>query len=130
MRSTNRANRAQPEQVVNKGFGRYAVATIAVVLVVGALLSLAFRGPGDAGAIWLSAGIAVAVQLAAFSLSRLAGANNLMARMGTGALLRLLTVFVYAILAAKVIGLPLVAALISLAAFLFLSTLIEPLLIK
>jgi len=115
---------------VNKGFGRYAVATIAVVLVVGALLSLAFRGPGDAGAIWLSAGIAVAVQLAAFSLSRLAGANNLMARMGTGALLRLLTVFVYAILAAKVIGLPLVAALISLAAFLFLSTLIEPLLIK
>jgi hypothetical protein len=53
-----------------------------------------------------------------------------MARMGTGALLRLLTVVVYAILAAKVIALPLVAALVSLAAFLFLSTLIEPLLIK
>jgi hypothetical protein len=115
---------------VNKGFGRYALAMIAVVLVVGALLSLAFRGPGDVGAIWLSAGIAIAVQLAAFALSRLAGANNLMARMGTGALLRLLTVVVYAILAAKVIGLPLVAALISLAVFLFLSTLIEPLLIK
>ena len=116
---------------MNKGFGRYAVATVAVVLVVGALLSLAFRGPGDAGAIWLSAGIAVAVQLAAASLARIAGANNnLMARMGTGALLRLLTVVVYAILAAKVIGLPLVAALISLAVFLFLSTLIEPLLIK
>ena len=115
---------------MNKGLGRYAVATIGVVLVVGALLSLAFRGPGDTGAIWLSAGIAVAVQLAAFSLSRLAGANNLMARMGTGALLRLLTVFVYAFLAAKVMGLPLAAALISLAAFLFLSTLIEPLLIK
>jgi hypothetical protein len=115
---------------VKKGLGRYAMATIGVVLVVGALLSLAFRGPGDTGAIWLSAGIAVAVQLAAFSLGRLAGANNLMARMGTGALLRLLTVVVYAILAAKVIALPLVAALVSLAAFLFLSTLIEPLLIK
>jgi hypothetical protein len=106
------------------------VATIAVVLMVGALLSVAFRGPGDAGAIWLSAAIAIAVQLSASSLARLAGANNLMARMGTGALLRLLTVVVYAILAAKVIGLPLVAALISLAVFLFLSTLIEPLLIK
>ena len=106
------------------------MATIGVVLVVGALLSLAFRGPGDTGAIWFSAGVAVAVQLAAASLARLAGANNLMVRMGTGALLRLLTVVLYAILAAKVIGLPLVAALVSLAAFLFLSTLIEPLLIK
>ena len=115
---------------MKKGLGRYAIATISVVLVVGALLSLAFRGPGDTGAIWLSAGIAVAVQLAAFSLGRLAGAHNLMARMGTGALLRLITVVVYAILAAKVIALPLVAALVSLAAFLFLSTLIEPLLIK
>lgn len=115
---------------MSKGLGRYAIATIGVVLIVGGLLSLAFRGPGDVGAIWLSAGIAVAIQLAAFPLGRLAGANNLMARMGTGALLRLLTVVVYAILAAKVIAVPLVAALISLAAFLFLSTLIEPLLTK
>ena len=53
-----------------------------------------------------------------------------MARMGVGALLRLLTLVVYALLAAKVFTMPLVAALISLAAFFFLSTLIEPLLIK
>jgi hypothetical protein len=50
--------------------------------------------------------------------------------MGTGAILRLLTLVVYAILVAKVFMLPLVAALISLAAFFFLSTLLEPLLIK
>jgi hypothetical protein len=105
---------------VSKGLGRYAIATAGVVLVVGALLSLAFRGPGDAAAIWLSAAVAMGVQLAAFTLGRLAGANNVMARMGTGAILRLVTVVVYAI----------VAALISLAAFFFLSTLIEPLLIK
>ena len=37
---------------------------------------------------------------------------------------------VYALLVAKVFMIPLVAALISLAAFFFLSTLIEPLLIK
>ena len=115
---------------MSKGLGRYAAATIGVVLVVGALLSLAFRGPGDAGAIWLSGLVALVVQLAAFWLGRLAGVNNVMARMGTGALLRLVTVVVYAIVAAKVLTLPLVAALISLAAFFFLSTLIEPLLIK
>jgi hypothetical protein len=116
---------------VSKGLGKYALATLGVVLVVGALLSLAFRGPGDAAAIWVSAAIALAVQLAAFSLGRIAGLNNnLMARMGTGAILRLVTVVAYAFIAAKVLTIPLMAALISLAAFFFLSTLIEPLLIK
>lgn len=115
---------------MSKGLGRYAMATVGVVLVVGALLSLAFRGPGDLGAIWLSGAIALAVQLVAFPLGRLAGTNNLMARMGTGALLRLFTVIVYAFVAAKLLAVPLVAALVSLAAFFFLSTLIEPLLIK
>lgn len=115
---------------MNKGLGKYAVATMGVVLVVGAVLSLAFRGPGEAGAIWLSGAIAIAVQLAAFSLGRMAGVNNVAARIGTGAMLRLFTVVVYAFLAAKVLGIPLAAALFSLAAFFFLSTLIEPLLIK
>jgi hypothetical protein len=113
-----------------KGFSRYAMATVGVVLAVGALLSLAFRGPGDAAAIWLSAAIAVGVQLAAFPLGRLAGVNNVMARMGTGAILRLLTIVVYAIVVAKVLMLPLPAALVSMAAFFFLTTLLEPLLIK
>jgi hypothetical protein len=115
---------------VNQGLSKYAGATVLVVLVVGALLSIAFHGPGDIAAIGLSGLVALAVQLAAFSLGRAAGANNLMARMGTGAILRLLTVIVYAILVAKVFMLPLIAALVSLAAFFFLSTLIEPLLIK
>ena len=115
---------------MSKGLGRYALATIGVVAVVGALLSLAFRGPGDLLAISLSALLAIAVQLVAFPLSRAAGPNNIMARMGTGALLRLFTVVIYAILAAKVFELSLIAALVSLAAFFFLSTLIEPLLIK
>ena len=116
---------------MSKGLGRYAIATFGVVLGVGALLSLAFRGPGDATAIWLSAAIALAVQFAAVSLGRIVGANNnIMARMGTGAILRLVTVVVYALVAAKLLTIPLMAALISLAAFFFLATLIEPLLIK
>ena len=78
----------------------------------------------------VSAAVAIVVQLAAFPLGRLAGVNNVMARMGTGAILRLLTIVVYALLVAKVLMLPLPAALVSMAAFFFLTTLIEPLLIK
>jgi hypothetical protein len=104
--------------------------TVGVVLVSGMLLSLAFHGPGDAQAIWLSGAVAVAVQLTAFSLSRLAGAGNLMARMGTGMLVRFVALVVYALVVAFLLKLPDVAALVSLATFFFLSTLIEPLLIK
>jgi hypothetical protein len=115
---------------VRRGFERYAAATVGMVVVVGALLALLFHGPGDASAIGLSAGVAIVVQLAASSLGQAAGHNNVMARMGIGAILRLLTIVVYALLVAKVIMLPLVAALVSIAAFFFLTTLIEPLLIK
>jgi hypothetical protein len=110
---------------------RQATLTVGVVIVAGVLLSLAFRGPGDASAVWLSGVVAIAVQLAAFSLSRLVGVgNNITARMGAGALLRLLALVAYALLVVLVLKLPAVAALVSLATFFFLSTVIEPLLIK
>ena len=109
---------------------KHAGLTVGVVLVVGALLAFVFRGPNDLAAIGISALAAVAVQLAAFSLSRVAGQGNLMARMGTGAILRLFTLVAYAMIVVFVLKLPAVAALVSLAAFFFLSTLIEPLLIK
>ena len=76
---------------------RHALLTVGVVVVVGALLSLAFRGPGDASAIWTSGVVAVLVQLAAFSLGRVVGAGNLTARIGVGALLRFLAIVTYAL---------------------------------
>jgi hypothetical protein len=109
---------------------KHAAMTIGVVLVVGAALAFIFRGPNDLTAIWISGLVAVTVQLAAFSLSHIAGKGNLMARMGTGALLRLFTLVAYALIVVFVLKLPAVAALVSLAAFFFLSTLIEPLLNK
>jgi hypothetical protein len=111
-------------------FTRYSLATIGLVLVLGALFSLGFRGPGDLKAIWFSAAIAIGVQLAASALGRASGPHNVMARMGTGALLRFLAIIVWALLVAKVIMLPVTAALLSMAAFFFLTSLIEPLLIK
>jgi len=114
---------------VSNGLVRYAVATAGLIMVVGALLSALFRGPGDAVAIVVSGVVAMVVQLAAFSIGR-ALSHNLSARMGATSILRLLVLVAYALLVAKVLQLPLVAALVSLAAFFFLSTLIEPLLIK
>ena len=109
---------------------RYMAATIAVVLVVGAIMSLVFHGPSDGRAIWLSALVAVVVQLAAARAGRAVGRGNLTGRMAVGALFRFLSLVIYAVLVALVLKLPVVAALLSLFVFFFLSTLIEPLLIK
>src|SRR4051812_19434305 len=107
-------------------FARQMLLLVGVVLVAGALLSFAFRGPGDAAAIWTSGIVAIVLQLAAFSLGRVVGgAGSLVARMGLGALLRLLGLVGYALVVIYVLKMPAPAALISLAAFFFLSTVIE-----
>lgn len=109
---------------------RYA-ATVGVVLPVGLLLTRAFHGPGDTTAIWVSAAVAVVVQLTAFAIGRIVGrGGNLVGRMGSGALLRFFAIVAYAVVVALVVRLPVVSALLSLFVFFFLSTLLEPLLIK
>jgi hypothetical protein len=109
---------------------RYVLAIVAVVVIAGALLSLVFRGPGGMLAVWISAAVALVVQLAAFAAGRTIGRGNLVAKMGTGALLRFLALVVYALLTATVLHLSLAPALISIATFFFLTTLVEPLLIR
>lgn len=106
------------------------VATLGVVVVAGVGLSFVFRGPGGVGAVWTSAAVAFVVQIGAFGLGGLVGPRNLQAKMGIGALLRLAALVAYAVLAVAAIKLPLAAALVSLATFFFLTTVLEPLLIK
>lgn len=109
---------------------KHAGLTVAVAVVVGGVIAAILHGPGDRQAIAISMALGVAVQLAAFTLGQKAGRVNLMARLGTGALLRLFTLVIYAVLVTQVFKLPAVAALVSLVVFFFLSTLLEPLLIK
>ena len=109
---------------------RYALVTIAVVAIVGWLLALALTDAGAASAIGISATVAIVVQIAAFAVTTMMAPKNIIAAWGAGALARMLTLFVYALLAIKVLGLPAVPALISLAVFLFLSTLLEPLFLR
>ena len=108
----------------------YAMTTIVVTAVVGSLLALAFSGPRDAAAIRLSAIVAIVVQLTAFAVTQAIAQRNLIAGWGAGSLLRFTTLVVYALLAVKVLALPPVAALVSLATFFFLSTLVEPLFLR
>jgi hypothetical protein len=108
----------------------YALVAIVSIAAAGWLFTLAFTGPGDAAAVRLSAIVAIVVQLVAFAMTKAIAHRHLIAGWGAGSLLRFLTLVVYALLAVKVLGLPPVAALVSLATFLFLSTLIEPMFLK
>jgi hypothetical protein len=113
-----------------RGWALYAAAIVGLIAVIGWLLSLGFAGPQDAAAIRLSAAVAIVVQLVAFAVTSVIARHHLIAGWGVGSLLRLVTLVVYALLAVKVLDLPPVAALVSLAAFLFVSTLLEPLFLR
>jgi hypothetical protein len=113
-----------------KAFVFFSGATLLLVAAVGWVLSMAFHGPGDAAAIRLSAVVAIVVQVVTFAAVKGVGTRNMVAGWGAGALIRLLTLFVYGLAAVKMLGLPPVAALISIATFFFLTTLIEPLFLK
>jgi hypothetical protein len=121
---------AQSGQATGRLSPAVRVIAITVVAIVGAavLLSLIFKGAGDAAAVWTSAAVALGVQLLAFALgARVGGKTNVVAKMGTGFLVRFLALVVYAVLVATVLKLPLAAALVSIAAMFFLTTIIEPL---
>lgn len=113
-----------------RSWALYALTAVASIAAIGWLLTLGFSGPQDAAAIRLSAIVAIVVQLVAFAVTNAVAQRHLIAGWGAGSLLRFLTLVVYALLAVKVLGLPPVAALVSLATFLFLSTLIEPLFLR
>ena len=108
----------------------FAAASLAITAVSGWLLSFVYQNAAERRAIWISAGIAMVVQLFAFAVARLVARKNVMAGWGLGALLRIVTLTVYALVIVRAFGLPSAAALLSLATFFFLSTLVEPLLLN
>lgn len=81
-------------------------------------------------AIWISIGVAVVVQLVALGILRIAGPGRVIAAWGGGALLRLVALLVYGWAIVPALHLPLTPALLTLAGVLFLTTLVEPLLLN
>lgn len=113
-----------------KSVAIYAVIAVTIVAIIGWLLARAFDGPADAVAVRLSAIVVAVVQVAAFAMTRLLAPRGVMLGWGAGALLRFLTLGIYALLVVKVLALPAVAALVSMAVFFFVTTLVEPLLLR
>jgi hypothetical protein len=72
-----------------------------------------------------SLGVGIAVQLVAWATWRALRGRGWVFAWGIGALLRFVALVIYAFVAGTVLGLPLAPALLSLAAFFFVTTLIE-----
>ena len=115
---------------MKKGGALFAAASLVIIAAGAGLLGLIFAGPGEHRAIVTSAAVAWAVQLVAFAIARMLAAGNVIAGWGLGMLLRLATLAVYALVIVEALALPTAPALLSLAAFFFASTLIEPLLLE
>lgn len=107
----------------------FALATLALIAISYPLLRMGFASTHEAEAVRMSALLALVVQVVTFAIARLMARRNMMVGWGVGSALRLLALTLYAFLIAPSLGLPLSAALVSLAVFLFLSMLIEPLLL-
>ena len=109
---------------------QYAAAAATMIGVSAVLLAFPFHGPADHRAILTSAILAFVVQLAAFAAVGLASPANIIAGWGIGILIRFVVLVAYALLVVQTVGLAPAAALISLATFFFLCTLVEPLLLR
>ena len=113
-----------------KAIGIFAAVSLAIIAVVGGVMSLMYGAPDERRAIIISGVIAFVVQMFAFAVARLVSRENVIAGWGMGALMRMLVLGVYAVVVVRALGLPSAPALVSLAAFFFLSTLVEPLLLN
>lgn len=112
----------------------FAGISAAIIIITGLLLGTVFPATPQRQAILISAGLAFAVQLGAFALlapgkAGQAAPGEIMIRWGMGAIIRLVTLVMFAVLA-KGLQLPLAAALVSFGLFLFLTMIAEPVLLN
>jgi hypothetical protein len=107
-------------------------AVVAAVLMFGAAWGITVLRPEPeiARAVWSSAFIAFAVQVLSFFIARPFVKTNPIAGWGLGSLLRFAVLVLHAFVGVKALGLASGPALLSLAGFLFITMLVEPLFLK
>jgi hypothetical protein len=113
-----------------KRLALFAVASAIGIAAVALLLGALYTEPGDHRAIRVSAFIAYGVQLFAFMVMLTARTTNILTAWGIGMLMRLAALAVVAFVFVKTMALPAAPALFSLVAFFFVTTLVEPVLLK
>ena len=112
-----------------KTFGLYVLSCMVIIALLGAI-AFAFAGPAGRHVVVVSAALALAVQTVAFTVARLLQRQNLMLGWGLGSILRLVALVLYALVLAKLWRAPITPALLSFAAFLFVTTVVEPVFLK
>ena len=113
------------EKRMGRGLALYALSCVVLIGLAGGVLMAVFDAPGESRAVWVSALVALVVQLVAFAIARiLADRGNGIAGWGLGAVICLAALVVYGF-ANRALGLPQTAALVSLATYFSLTELIE-----
>jgi hypothetical protein len=109
----------------------FPLACAALIGAIWAILALVFTEPDVRRALTSSALLAFAVQIVAFLIVRaMAQRKNVIAGWGIGITLRFAALLIFGLVAVPKLNLPLAPALLGLATYLFVSTLIEPLFLK
>ena len=109
---------------------RFGILLLALIAVTGWILSKGFTTDAEKHAIIVSGILAASVQLVTYALVVMGRKRNAMlAGWGIGIIIRAITLMLYGLVFAKLLGLPLAAALTSFAVFLFASMLLESFLI-
>jgi hypothetical protein len=104
----------------------FVVVSGVVIGLAGVLFGLAYSGDAGRHAIVVSAVLAWLAQAMAFTIAWRLRTWNVMAAWTLGMLLRLVVLMLYGLVGVRALSLQAEAALVSMAVFFFLSTLIEP----
>jgi hypothetical protein len=117
-----------------RALGFFAGVSAALIIAGTIILRIYYTSVEQHNAMLASAGLAFAVQLAAYALLRPArggrgSPGELLIRWGIGAVVRLFVLVLYAPLA-RIVNLSVEAALVSLVTFFFLTMMAEPLLLE
>ena len=112
-----------------RSFAGFAGACVALIAAIGAASAL-FTEPEARQAILASGLVALVVQLAAFSVTSSLQRAHVMLGWGIGSGMRFVALVLYSLVVAKLWQPAVAAALLSFVAFLFFTTLVEPLFLK
>ena len=113
-----------------RAVARFGGAAVAIIGLLAWAMTLVWTDAAARRGVLVSAVIALVVQVITFVVARIAAPTNVMAGWGVGMLLRFITVVAYALVASRGLGLPVTPALISLVSFFFVTSLVEPVLLK
>lgn len=113
-----------------KRAAQFLAAEAGLIAVLAAVMALVFPGSENIRAIMISAVLALAVQLVSFMILQAMRGQGVMIGWGIGSLVRFGTLITYGFIATRTLGLPMAAALFSLAAFLFATSVLEPIMLE